>query len=170
MRASHRDHASNNDRAPRNVDFEYASLGASTDGWSPRLDLTAGTYNRALRDIAHEELAIVRRRYTEHGDPVRCAVGISLVLRTLAENLFGEQRIERLTRVSWLNFLSRTSNEELLRPDFIETMSAALYDGPVGDTLPHDCSLWFDAAAAWIDHQRDRHPMTACETPLERNV
>ena len=170
MRASHRNPDSKNNRAPDNVNFEYASLDVSTEGWSPRLDLTPGTYNRALRDLAHEELAIVRRRYTEHGDPVRCAVGISLLLRTLAEDMFGEQRIERLTRVSWLNFLLRTSNEELLRPDFIETMSAALYDSPVDVTLPHDCNLWFDAAAAWIDHQRDRHPMTACETPLERNV
>ncbi len=96
----------------------------------PRLDLSASTFNQALRAVALEELEVVRARYIEHRDPVRCAVGVSLVLRSLAMELYGEERVCRLRRVSWLNFLLRTSNERLFRPHVIETMSAALYGAP----------------------------------------
>jgi hypothetical protein len=131
------------------------------------LDLSSGALNQALRDVAHEELNVVRARYFEHADPVRCAVGISLVLRSLAKDLFGEERIRRLRQVSWLNFLLRTSNSKLLRPDVLETMSAALYGVPPEMDLPRDCSFWFEAAEGWIDHQRNQSPITPCPKPFE---
>lgn len=140
------------------------------DGTAPRLDLSAGTLNRALRAVAHDELEIVRDRYDVHRDPVRCAVGVSLVLRSLAEDLYGESRIARFRGIGWLNFLLRTSNDTLLRPDFIETMSAALYGDPVDVELPRDCGFWFDAAASWIDHQCNQRPAIACAVPFETDV
>lgn len=133
----------------------------------PTLDLSASTLNRALRDVALEELALVRMRYAAHRDPVRCAVGISLVLRSLAKELFGEERINRLRQVSWLNFLLRSSNAQLLRPDVLETLSAALFGNPREMDLPRDCSFWFEAAEGWIDHQHDRLPHTTCAKPVE---
>jgi hypothetical protein len=137
---------------------------------APSLDLTASTLNHALRDVAHEELEVVRSRYHQHGDPVRCAVGISLSLRSLAEDIYGESRIARFRGVGWLNFLLRTSDETVLRPDFIETMSPALYGDPVDVEFPNDCSFWFDVAASWIDHQRNQPPAVACVTALEADV
>lgn len=136
----------------------------------PVLDLSASTFNRALRNVALEELKIVRARYIEHGDPIRCAVGISLVLRSLAKELFGEERINRLRRVSWLNFLLRTSGERHFRPHVIETMSAALFGDPPEVALPGDCGFWFEAAEQWIEHQRNRRPLTTCEAPVESDV
>ncbi len=136
----------------------------------PSLDLSAATFNRALRAVAIEELEVVRARYVEHRDPVRCAVGVSLVLRSLAKELFGEERVRRLHRVSWLNFLLRTSNDQLFRPHVIETMSAALYGDPADVELPADCSFWFDAARHWIDHQRGQRPLLTCEAPAEVDV
>jgi hypothetical protein len=136
----------------------------------PVLDLSASTFNRALRSVALQELEIVRARYIEHGDPIRCAVGISLVLRSLAKELFGEERISRLRRVSWLNFLLRTSGEGHFRPHVIETMSAALFGDPPEVELPGDCDFWFEAAEHWIEHQRNRRPLTTCETPIESDV
>jgi hypothetical protein len=133
--------------------------------FAPRLDLTASTLNQALRDVAHEELQAVRNRYHQHGDPVRCAVGISLALRTLAEDIYGEPRISRFRGVAWLNFLLRTSDDTVLRPDFIETMSPALYGDPIDVELPNDCSFWFDVATSWIDYQRNQPPAVACVAP-----
>jgi hypothetical protein len=138
--------------------------------FDPRLDLTAGTLNQALRDVAHEELEAVRNRYHRHGDPVRCAVGISLALRALAEDIYGEPRISHFRGVGWLNFLLRTSDETVLRPDFIETMSPALYGDPGDVEFPSDCGFWFDVAASWIDHQRNQPPAVACVTALETDV
>ncbi|HIG70399.1 MAG TPA: hypothetical protein EYG46_03585 [Myxococcales bacterium] len=140
------------------------------DAVAPSLDLTASTLNQALRDVAHEELEVVRSRYHQHGDPVRCAVGISLSLRSLAEDIYGESRIARFRGVGWLNFLLRTSDETVLRPDFIETMSPALYGDPVDVEFPNDCGFWFDVAASWIDHQRNQPPAVACVTALEADV
>jgi hypothetical protein len=137
---------------------------------APRLDLTASTLNQALRDVAHEELEAVRSRYQQHGDPVRCAVGISLALRSLAEDIYGESRTARFRGEGWLNFLLRTSDETVLRPDFIETMSPALYGDPVDVESPNDCGFWFDVAASWIDHQRNQPPAVACVTALETDV
>jgi hypothetical protein len=130
------------------------------------LELSPSKLDRAFRDVALEELEIVRERYLEHLDPVRCAVGISLVLRSLAKEFFGEERICRLRRLSWLNFLLRTSDENVFRPQVIETMSAALYGDPCGVELPLDCSLWFDAAETWIEHPHDLRPMTTFENPV----
>ncbi|MCP5043274.1 MAG: DUF4381 domain-containing protein [bacterium] len=136
----------------------------------PQIDFSPVTYNQALRDVAVEELAIVRARYLQHRDPVRCAVGISLVLRSFAKDVFGEERVSRLRRIAWLNFLLRTSNERVLRPDVIETMSAALYGDPVGVDLPGDCTFWFEAAERWIEHQRERKPITTCETSVGQHL
>jgi hypothetical protein len=144
--------------------------GDQDETFDPRLDLTAGTLNQALRDLAHEELEVVRSRYYQHGDPVRCAVGISLSLRSLAEDIYGESRISHFRGVGWLNFLLRTSDETVLRPDFIETMSPALYGDPGDVEFPSDCGFWFDVAASWIDHQRNQPPAVACVTPLETDV
>ena len=135
-----------------------------------RLDFSAGTFNHALRDVANEELEIVRDRYNKHRDPVRCAVGISLVLRALAGDFFGERLIARFRGVGWLSFLLRTSDDTLLRSDFVETMSAALYGDPVDVALPNDCSFWFDAATSWIDHQCNQRTAVACEVRLESNA
>ena len=136
----------------------------------PTLDLSAATLNRALRDVALEELTLVRARYDVHRDPVRCAVGISVVLRSLAKDLFGEKRIEQLRRGSWLRFLLRTSDQPPLRPDVLETMSAALYEDPPGMKLPEDCTFWFQAAEDWIDHQRDQRPLMTCAEPVESDI
>ncbi len=148
---------------------EFDSL-ASTQPGVAGLDLSPETYNRALRDVAFEDLAVVRARYLEHRDPVRCAVGISLVLRSFARDVFGEERINKLRRVAWLNFLLRTSNEQVLRPDFIETMSAALFGDPVDVELPGDCSFWFEAAERWIAYQSGQHPLSTCTTSFGHNL
>lgn len=150
-------------------DVDVASNTTPSDDSLPRptLDLSASTLNRALRDVALEELALVQVRYAAHRDPVRCAVGISLVLRSLARDLFGEERINRLRQVSWLNFLLRTSNSQLLRPDVLETLSAALFGNPREMDLPRDCTFWFEAAEGWIDHQRSQLPHTTWAKPVE---
>ncbi|MDP6979239.1 MAG: hypothetical protein QF570_11660 [Myxococcota bacterium] len=134
------------------------------------LDLSSETYNQALRDVAVEELAVVRARYLEHRDPVRCAVGISLVLRNFARDVFGEERVNKLKRITWLNFLLRTSNAQVLRPDFIETMSAALFGDPVDVELPGDCSFWFETAERWIAHQSGQRPLSTCTASFGRNL
>ncbi len=157
------------ERAPRTEAREHNAL-ANTPGESASLDLTAETYNRALRDVAVEELSVVRARYLEHRDPVRCAVGLSLVLRNFARDVFGEDRINRLKRIAWLNFLLRTSNEYVLRPDFIETMSAALYGDPVDVELPGDCSFWFETAERWIAYQAHRRPVSTCASSVGANL
>lgn len=157
----------NTTRTPRIREVEP---GIDSSGERARLDLSEETYNRALRDVAIEELRVVRNRYLEHQDPVRCAVGISLVLRNFARDVFGEDRINRLRRVAWLNFLLRTSNEQVLRPDFIETMSAALFGDPVGVELPSDCSFWFETAERWIAFQAHRRPVSTCATSLGANL
>jgi len=135
-----------------------------------KFDLSTETYSQALRDLAIEELEVVRARYQGHRDPVRCAFGISLVLRSFAKDIFGEDRISRLRRIGWLNFLVRTSDEHLLQPDVIETMSAALYADPIGVALPGDCSFWFDAAQRWIEYQEHHRPITTCEASFGRNL
>ncbi len=120
---------------------------------TPVLELSDDALHKALRDVAIEELGIARKRYEEHRDPVRCAVSISLVLRSLAKDLYGESRIGLLRRVGWLNFLLKTSDADLFRPHVIETMSAALYGDPADVALPSDCGFWFDTADKWIRYQ-----------------
>jgi hypothetical protein len=129
------------------------------------LELSAENLDRATRDLALEELEIVRERYLAHGDPVRCAVGISLVLRSLAMEFFTKERVSRLRRMSWLNFLLRTSDKKILGPDVIESMSTALYGDPPGVELPEDCGSWFDAAEGWIEHPHDLRLTTSFECP-----
>ncbi len=129
---------------------------------SPVLELSTEALHEALRHVALEDLAIARARYSGHRDPTRCAVSISLVLRSLAKEIYGERKVGLLRGISWLNFLLRTSDASLFRPHVIETMSAALYDDPAGVPLPSDCGFWFDAAESWIRHQAEvdaiRHP------------
>ena len=145
----------------------FAQLALPSDSLDFSLtELSPGKLDRAFRDVALEELEIVREQYLEHADPIRCAVGISLVLRSLAIEFFGEERICRLRRLSWLNFLLRTSGEDVFRPDVIETMSAVLYGDPPEVELPGDCSFWFDAAEAWIEHPHDLRPMTTYENTI----
>ena len=117
------------------------------------LEISEDSLYSALRDVALEELEIARCRYARHLDPVRCAVSISLVLRSLAKDLYGERRIELLRGVGWLNFLLRTSNSGLFGPHVIETMSAALFGDPSDAALPNDCEFWFAAAENWIQRQ-----------------
>lgn len=167
MTTSHRLSSASNRATPATETNGY--LGAYV-GREATIDLSPDTFNCALRSVANEELDLAHARYLEHGDPVRCAVGISLVLRNFANEIFGEQRIDKLRRVSWLNFLLRTSGPKMMRPDVIETMSAALYGDPIDVELPGDCSFWFEAARHWIDFQRDLIPVTSCTTPRESNL
>lgn len=167
MTTSHRLFPATNRATPETETNGY--LGADI-GRKATIDLSPHTFNCALRSVANEDLILVQARYLEHGDPVRCAVGISLVLRNLAKELFGEQRIDKLRRVSWLNFLLRTSNPTMMRPDVIETMSAALYGDTSDVQLPGDCSFWFEAARHWIDFQEDLIPLTSCTAARESNV
>ena len=65
-----------------------------------------------------------------------------------------------------MNFLLRTSSANILRPDFIETMSAALHGDPRDVKLPSDCSDWFETAERWIEFQAHRRPVSSCSTPV----
>jgi hypothetical protein len=148
-------------------DKTFAEIALPDDSLESALaEFSPGELDRALRDVALEELEIVRERYLEHLDPVRCAVGISLVLRSLAIEFYGEERICRLRRLGWLNFLLRSSSENVIRPHVIETLSAALFSDPPEVELPVDCSFWFDAAEAWIEHSHDFRQNTSFENTI----
>ena len=126
---------------------------------------TDASYICALCDLARENLVIAEMRYVDHRDPVRCAVGISLVLRELAKDLYGAKRIEKIRGVRWLSFLMRTSGEAGIRPQVMETMSAALFGESRDYDLPSDCSFWFSAADDWIRNQAKTNIFSAVKVP-----